>query len=208
MVKFVEYTTPKRKQNGPKKNKGNGLKAKLVTVPLSRAVSSSGPTATVQQELVIPVVKGASQFVLHPSTIPWLAAVAPSHQEWCLADLKVWYEPRVGTTTAGTVGFAVLPDFQDTAPISLASITRLSGSKRGAPWTPCVLSTPNNRWIQYASASAFAALSPTDKNVRSLGRIVVFADVDVDPAMILGNVYISYKPQNSLRKPTDPSTQT
>ncbi|QRW39198.1 coat protein [Apple virus E] len=213
MAKFVEFTTPKRKSNGAKKRNGNKKnqnnqnKMKTVTVPQTRTVRGSGPTTSVQQELMIQVKKGSSQFVLHPSAIPWLSAVAPSHQEWCLADLKIWYEPRVGTTTAGTVAFAVQADFQDKIPDTLSSITRLSGSKRGAPWTPYVLSSPSNRWVQYVSGSVFAGLNPEDKTHRSLGKVVYYADVDTDNDTVIGNIFISYKPQLSLRMPTDPSTQ-
>jgi len=210
MAKSAVYTTPKRKSNGAKKNNApKPLKARIVTVPQSKSVSGSGPSKATQQELVIPVVPGANQFTLHPSNIPWMSGVAPSHQDWCLAGLRVWYEPRVGTTTAGTVAFGILTDFQDTVPLSLASITRLSGSKRGAPWTPCVLSSPSNRWVPYVSGSAFANLSVEDKNARSLGRIVAYADCDasMDPATKLGNIFISYNPAQSLRKPTDPTLQ-
>lgn len=167
----------------------------------------SGPNLVQQQELILQVKKGASEFTLHPSSIPWLGTVAPSHQEWSLAGLKVWYEPRVGTTTAGTVAVAVVQDFSDTTPQSLSSITRLSGSKRGAPWTPFVLPSPKNRWVPYISKSGFDSLDAVEKQLRALGKVVVYADVDVDPAVVVGNVYVSYTPSGSLRSPTDPATQ-
>lgn len=204
MAKSQNYTTPKRKAGGRKKQNQNVRSVEVV--PLTRTVRGSGPTLATQQELVLQVKPGASQFVLHPSNIPWLAAVAPSHQEWSLAGLKVWYEPRVGTTTAGTVSAAILEDFSDTNPPSLTSITRLSGSKRGAPWTPFVLSAPRNRWVPYVSRAGFDAMDVTDKQTRSLGRIVVFADAD-NADVLLGNIFISYNPAGSLRKPTDPTLQ-
>jgi len=206
MAKSQNYTTPKRKAAGNKKNNRAG-KPSVVLAPVNRSVQGRGPTAQLQQELVLKVKKGPQQFVLHPSNIPWLAGVAPSHQDWCLANLKVWYEPRVGTTTAGTVSAAIQEDFADSQPPDLSSITRLSGSKRGAPWTPFVLSGPRNRWVPFVNKAAFDSLDSTEKASRSLGRIVVCADVDLDDTVTIGHVFISYSPTASLRKPTDPVLQ-
>lgn len=198
MAKLNKSTTQK---------KGAGKPRNVRTADTGKAVMGVGPTQTQQQELIIPVKNGAAEFTLHPSNIPWLANVAPSHQEWSLAGLRIWYEPRVGTTTAGTVAVALVQDFSDTTPQSLNSITRLSGSKRGAPWTPFVLSSPKNRWIPYISKLGFDLLTPVEKQLRALGKIVVFADVDLPADTVVGNIYISYIPGSSLRAPTDPSTQ-
>lgn len=204
MAKFQAYTTPKRK-NGKPKNKPKQTKVTLSQN--TRTVIANGPVQATQVELVLPVRKGAGSFTLHPSNIPWLKTVAPSHQEWSLSGLKVWYEPRVGATTPGTVSMGFLPDFSDTVPASLDSIIRLSGSKRGAPWTPYVFSVPKQTWHQYLKPADFENLSPTDKNERAAGRIVYFADTDTDNSTVLGNILISYNAANCLRKPTDPATQ-
>lgn len=204
MAKSQAYTTPKRRNAKPK---NKPVQYKVTLAPNSRTVVATGPAAQIQQELVLPVKKGAGAFTLHPSNIPWLKTVAPSHQEWSLSGLKVWYEPRVGSTTAGTVATAFLPDFSDTAPASLDSIIRLSGSKRGAPWTPSVLSIPKQTWHQYLKGADFAALSGTDMNTRAAGRIVYFADTDTDPAIVVGNIFISYDSSKCVRKPTDPNLQ-
>lgn len=180
-----------------------------VSARTNQAVMGRGPTTGKQQELVIEVVKGSNSFTLHPSQIAWLAQVAPSHQEWTLANLRIWYEPRVGTNTQGTVSLGTVADFQDLVPSSLASITRLTGSKRGAPWTPFVINAPPTKWCEYISSAGFEALNGTDKNSRALGRIFVFADMDSTfPAdEIVGRVYIEYDAMRSLRKPTDPTLQ-
>jgi len=204
MVKSQVYTTPKRKNAKPK---NKSVPRQVTLAPVTRAVVASGPTKQAQVELVLPVRKGAGSFTLHPSNIAWLKAVAPSHQEWTLSNLRVWYEPRAGSTTSGTVALGFLQDFSDTVPASLDSIIRLSGSKRGAPWTPSVFNVPKPKWYQYLKGDDFAALSATDKNTRAVGRIVYFADTDTDASMVLGNILISYVPTLSLRYPTDPSTQ-
>lgn len=54
--------------------------------------------------------------------------------------------------------------------------------------------------------ASFDALGGVDKGERSLGRIVTFADTD-DANLVLGHIYISYVPSESLRKPTDPALQ-
>lgn len=185
--------------------------ARTVSAPTSKTVMGRGPTMGQQQELVINVVKGMNDFTLHPAYIPWLAAVAPSHQEWCLSGLKIWYEPRVGTNVQGTVALGLLEDFQDNLPTSLESIIRLSGSKRGAPWTPFVINAPKQRWLAYSNKSDFesSTMNATDKNSRALGRIVVYADMDTafSATDVVGRVYIQYNALASLRKPTDPSLQ-
>lgn len=180
-----------------------------VSARTSQAVMGRGPTAGKQQEMVIEVKKGANSFTLHPSEIPWLAQVAPSHQEWTLSNLRIWYEPRVGTNTQGTVALGTVADFQDLVPSSIDSITRLSGSKRGAPWTPFVINAPPAKWCDYISSTGFEALNGTDKNSRALGRIFVFADMDISFSAddIVGRVYIEYDAMRSLRKPTDPKLQ-
>lgn len=205
MAKSQNYTTPKRKARGGVRN-GQRV-SKPVSAMTSQTVVGNGPEANSQQELILEVKAGAQEFLLHPSTIPWLAGVAPSHQEWCLAGVKMWYEPRVGTSTAGTVAVALLEDFQDTKPTTLPSLTRISGSRRGAPWTPFVLQSPRNRWVPYVSASVFDALDPVEKSLRSPGRVVYFADSDATAGTVLGNIFLSYNPQGSVRKPTDPGLQ-
>lgn len=201
----------------PKKVNNPAPRSRLVVAPTTRAVRASGPSNSQrQQELVIPVkvtngdVGGqtrqvAQEFILHPAYIPWLAQIAPSYQRWGLAGLKVWYEPRVSTSTNGTVAIAFVSDFKDATPTSLDQITRIKGSQRGAPWDKFNIPCQRSGTFEYTSQAAFDALSSDDKNTRALGRIVVFADMDAGFTDLAGRIYIEYSPV--LLDPTDPTLQ-
>jgi len=152
--------------------------------------------------MVIEVQKGFQSFTLHPDNIPWLSGIAPSYQRWGLNNLKVWYEPRVSTSTNGTVAMTVLSDFKDATPTSFQSLTSVTGAVRGAPWDKFTLSSPKYRTYEYTKV---APLSDEDKNDRVAGRIVTFADMDEGFTGIAGRIFIEFTP--NLVGPTDPTLQ-
>jgi len=148
----------------------------------------------------------AQEFTLHPTSIPWLAQIAPSYQKWGLQNLRVWYEPAVGTNTSGMVSMAILSDFKDATPISLQSLTSVSGAIRGAPWDKFTLSSPKYRTYDYVSD--FSGLTTEDKNARAAGRIVVLTDMNSSSSPegeTIGRIFLEYTPV--LVDPVDPTLQ-
>ncbi|QKN22673.1 hypothetical protein [Erysiphe necator associated tombus-like virus 5] len=201
------------RKNQPRKTQPKAPKrqTQFVVAPLTRAVRATVPSnLNRRQEEVIEVKAhqagtSALEFVIHPSNIPWLSGIAPSFQKWGLQGLRVWYEPRVSTSTSGTVSMAVLSDFKDATPLSLKSLTSLKGATRGAPWDKFTLSCPKYRLYEYASD--FQSLPTEDKNDRALGRIVVIADMDSSFPVgdVIGRIYLEYTPV--LIDPIDPTLQ-
>lgn len=189
-----------------KGNRGQGQKAKQVTMrvvaaPQTRAVRATAPSGQRQQCMVLEIKSGFQSFTLHPDNIPWMSAIAPSFQRWGMNNLRIWYEPRVSTSTNGTVAMAVLSDFKDATPTSFQSLTSVTGVTRGAPWDKFTLTSPKYRVFEYTKA---AGLSSEDLNTRAIGRIFTYADMD-DATVVAGRVYIEFTPV--LLNPTDPALQ-
>lgn len=194
--------------------KRNGLKMRqntqLIVAPTSRAVRSTVSSSPDRRlEMVIPVKKTTSvaqEFVLHPKEIRWFGGIAPSFQKWGMQNLKVWYEPRVSTSTNGTLTMAILSDFKDATPTSFQSLTSIKGAVRGAPWDKFKLQCPKYRAYDYIND--LSPLSGEDKNDRAIGRIVVFADMDESFGKddIVGRIFLEYTPV--FIDPIDPSLQT
>jgi len=209
-----------QKQNAAKaiqqkkgKQSGNSSRGpQLVRAPQNLSVRGTTPrSGSVHTEMIMAVKKGANQFVLHPDNIHWLKQVAPSFQRWRLSNLKMWYEPRVSTSTNGQVSMAFLSDFEDDIQSILTGIdglTRVGGSCRGAPWDKFNLNVPASRTCQYVNINKFSGMAGTDKNSRALGTLAVFADMDPEFSAdsVVGRVYLQYTP--ILTEPTDPATQT
>lgn len=204
----------RRKAQGQQKKKTSpDQRSQYVLAPQSRAVRAVVPSSKRNQVLALTVARPegtsgawAQEFVLHPTSIPWLAQIAPSYQRWGLQSLKVWYEPAVGTNTSGMVSMAILSDFKDATPISLQSLTSVSGAIRGAPWDKFTLSSPKYRTYDYVSD--FAGLTTEDKNLRAAGRIVVLADMSASaspPGDTIGRIFLEYTPV--LIDPVDPTLQ-
>lgn len=184
------------------------VNTQLIVAPTNRAVRSVVSSSLVRrQEMVIEVKKVAGdkvqEFVLHPSAIPWFGGIARSYQRWGMRDLRVWYEPRVATSTNGTVTMAVLSDFKDATPISFQSLTSTKGATRGAPWDRFTLSCPKYQTYEYIKD--LSQLSAEDKNSRAIGRIVTIADVDVSVDTVVGRIYLEYSPV--FIDPIDPELQ-
>ncbi|QKF95589.1 hypothetical protein 3 [Zizania latifolia tombusvirus] len=182
----------------------------VVRAPQSMSIRSSTPrSGEIRVEMVMEVRSGFNSFVLHPDNIHWLRGVAPSYQQWQLSNIKMWYEPRVATSTNGQVSMAFLEDFEDdTQSIrSLEGLTRISGACRGAPWDKLTLNPPRSKSINYVNLTKFNAMSGTDKNDRALGQLLAFADMDdsFPSSSVVGRVYLQYVPQ--LKGATDPATQ-
>lgn len=156
-----------------------------------------------------PVNKTDGSFILHPANLPWLKGVAKSYQRWNLTDLKVWYEPRVGTSTNGMIHLAHQQDLADGTPTTVAQISAISGSTRAAVWevNRRLLTPKRGKAMVYSSLSSFQSMDSSDQNDHSLGRISWVADVDAaqfsgtNPVPV-GYVWISYVPV--LMDPTDP----
>lgn len=179
----------------------------VVKAPTNKSVRMRGPTnqqGAKRQEIILDVTPGAHEFILHPAYIPWLDRIAPCFQKWGLSGMQVKYEPTVGTSTDGTVGFAVMEDFKDAIPQDLKSLSRVKHSQRGAPWDQYTLSCPKSRLCDYASKADFQALSPEDKNKRALGRIVVVTE-GISGDKSVGRLVLYYN--EKLVDPTDPLLQ-
>lgn len=190
-----------------RKGQGRRVNTQLIVAPTNRAVRSVVSSSQARrQEMVIEVKKQtdnkAQEFVLHPKEIPWFGGIAPSYQKWGMKDLRVWYEPRVATSTNGTVSMAILPDFKDATPISFQSLTSIKGAVRGAPWDRFTLTCPKFRAYDYIKD--LSQLSDEDRNGRAVGRIVVLADVDTTDT-IVGRIFLEYTPV--FIDPIDPRLQ-
>lgn len=204
----------RRKSPGlAKKKKNLDLRSQYVLAPQQHAVRAVVPNSKRNQVLALTVARPqgksgawAQEFVLHPTSIPWLAQIAPSYQRWGLQNLKVWYEPAVGTNTNGIVSMAILSDFKDATPTSLQSLTSVSGAIRGAPWDKFTLSSPKFKAYEYVSD--FNGLTTEDKNARAAGRIVVLVDMtdaSSPPGDPIGRIFMEYVPV--LQDPVDPNLQ-
>lgn len=212
-TKTTQATKAIRQRKTQVKPKKPSPSNRLVVAPTTRAVQARVPASlNRKQELVLPVRKTAQtggdmaqEFVLHPSNIPWLKNIAPSFQRWGLQNLKVWYEPRVSSSTNGTIGMAIISDFKDATPTSLQSLTSVKGSVRGAPWDKFTLSCPKYRTYEFVND--FPTLSSEDKNERALARIVAVADMDKEfgEGDLVGRIFIEYTPV--LVDPIDPLLQ-
>lgn len=148
-------------------------------------------------------------FTLHCGNLPWLKGVAKSYQRWNLTDLKVWYEPRVGTSTNGMIHLAHQLDLADATPATVAQISTISGATRSAVWevNRRLLTPKRGKAMLYSSLSSFQSMVSSDQNDHCLGRISWVADVDATQfaapnAAPVGYVWISYVPV--LLDPTDP----
>lgn len=198
----------KTKRQQQKQTKGKRQPA-VVHAPTSqsarRTTQNSGETHTILlTETVQNTSKGGPTIItIHPASLPWLQGVAPSFQRWRLNNVKIWYEPRVSTSTNGTVAMAFQKDFQDGIPQSRSSLVLSGGSTRSAIWDKCRLQVPPGPAREYCSLSNFNALSPTDKNDRALGRLFIWQDSDTE--ITGGYVYMSYTPV--LTGPIDPTLQ-
>jgi hypothetical protein len=190
-----------RKSSNGQGKKNKQASVQLVVAPQTRAIRATVPKSQRQQCMVLEIKKGFQSFTLHPDNIPWMAAIAPSFQRWGMNNLRIWYEPRVSTSTNGTVAMAVLSDFKDATPTSFQSLTSVMGVTRGAPWDKFTLSSPKYQVYEYTKV---AGLSAEDLNTRALGRIFTYADMD-DDTTVAGRVYIEFTPV--LLDPTDPSLQ-
>jgi len=193
-----------KRSGGTKRNN-----IQLIVAPTQRAVRSTVTSSPVRrQEMVIPVKKTtdkAQEFVLHPKEIPWFGGIAPSYQRWGMQNLKVWYEPRVSTSTNGTISMAFLSDFKDDTPTSFQSLTSIRGAVRGAPWDKFTLACPKYRAYDYTKD--LSPLSNEEKNDRAIGRIVVIADMDDDfsASNVVGRIFLEYTPV--FIDPIDPTLQ-
>lgn len=154
--------------------------------------------------------KSSGSFILHSGNIPWMSGVAKSYQRWNLSDLRVWYEPRVGTSTNGMVHMAHQVDLADAIPTTVAQISAISGATRATVWdTNRKLVVPRRqKAMVYSSPSSFQLMDSVVQNEHCLGRISWFADVDssqfagTSPSPV-GYIWISYTPV--LLDPTDPT---
>lgn len=199
----------KTKQQQQKKKGGRKYQNAVVRAPTSQSARRTTQNSGEQQTILLTETKrntdstGPTIVTIHPASLPWLQGVAPSYQRWKLNSVKIWYEPRVSTSTNGTISMAFQKDFQDGTPKTRSSLILSEGSTRSAIWDQCRLQVPPGPAREYCSLSSFNALSPTDKNDRALGRLFVWQDTDAD--MTGGYVYMSYTPV--LTGPVDPSTQ-
>lgn len=197
-----------RKIANPKKNNGRQAKSAVVRAPTSLSVRRTTPSSGKQQVCFITdVKKGMTPFSLHPGNIPWLKGVCPSYQKWRLHNVRIWYEPRLSTSTNGTVALGILQDYADTPPTSLGQLTTTAGSSRAAVWDKVSITVPAGKLRQYCSLSSFQDLGNEDKNERAAGVVYFYADLDTafSDKDVVGRLYISYVPE--LVGPTDPSLQ-
>nr|UUV42654.1 MAG: coat protein [Tuatara cloaca-associated tombusvirus-1] len=199
-------TMAKTKKQQKQQTKGKRQNV-VVRAPTSqsarRTTQNSGETQTILLLDTSLTRDTPLTFEIHPANLPWLKGVAPSYQRWKLNNVKIWYEPRVSTSTNGTVAMAFQKDFQDGIPKTFQSLILSAGSTRSAIWDTCRIQVPPGQAKEYCSLSNFNALSPTDKNDRSLGRLFVWQDSDTD--LKGGHVYMSYTPV--LSGPIDPTLQ-
>jgi len=198
--------TKQQKKQQPSR-KGQSV---VVRAPTSQSARRTTQNSGDTQTILLAETKrnspadGPTIVTIHPGALPWLQGVAPSFQRWKLNNVKIWYEPRVSTSTNGTIALAFQRDFQDGTPRTRSSLILSEGSTRSAIWDkPRPLQVPPGPAREYCSLSSFNALSPTDKNERALGRLFIWQDSDAD--MVGGYVYMSYTP--SLTGPVDPTTQ-
>lgn len=199
----------KSKNNNSKKSpkRGNAV----VRAPTSISVNAVTPRGGARQEMLMASVNQTSgNFTLHTGNIPWMSGVAKSYQRWNLSDLRVWYEPRVGTSTNGMVHLAHQQDLSDATPTTVAQISAISGATRATVWdTNRKLVVPRRaKAMVYSSPSNFRSMDSSVQNEHCLGRISWIADVDASqfsgtsPAAV-GYIWISYIPV--LLDPTDPT---
>lgn len=176
----------------------------------SISVRGTIPTGGSRQEAMIMPVKGRSgSFILHAGGINWLKGVAKSYQRWNLSDLKVWYEPRVGTSTNGVVHLAHQLDLSDVTPTTVDQISAISGATRAAVWEVNRRTVVPRRAkaVVYSSPSSFLSMDSADQNDYCLGRVSFVADVDenqfsaTNPVPV-GYIWVSYNPV--LLDPVDP----
>jgi len=176
----------------------------------SISVRGTIPAGGSRQETMIMPVKGNSgSFILHCAGINWLKGVAKSYQRWNLSNLKVWYEPSVGTSTNGVVHLAHQLDLADATPTSVDQISAISGASRAAVWEDNrrLVVPKRGKAMAYSSPSNFQLMDSSDQNDHCLGRVCFVADVDAnqfsatDPVPV-GYVWISYNPV--LLDPIDP----
>lgn len=196
-----------------KQKKGGKQKQKAAPVVVVRAPTSvgvkgntprSGPVQFTQLlELQVTADQHVQTWDLLPCNLDWLSGVCQSYQRWKLSNIKIWYEPRVGTNTSGMLAMAVQSDYADATPTSLRKLITSAGAVRGPVWDKLTLQVPEGKARFYCSKTAFDAMGPSDKNDRSLGRLVTY--LDFDTAVTAGYVYMSYTVQ--LLDPCDPSTQ-
>lgn len=195
--------TKQQKKQATRKNQRVVVRAPT-SQSARRTTQNSGDTQTILLAETSRNTDAPTIVTIHPASLPWLQGVAPSFQRWKLNNVKIWYEPRVSTSTNGTIAMAFQRDFQDGTPKTRSSLILSEGSTRSAIWDkPKPLQIPPGPAREYCSLSNFNALSPTDKNERALGRLFIWQDSDA--AMVGGYVYMSYTP--SLTGPVDPTTQ-
>lgn len=195
--------TKQQKKQATRKNQRVVVRAPT-SQSARRTTQNSGDTQTILLAETKRNTSGPTIVTIHPASLPWLQGVAPSFQRWKLNNVKIWYEPRVSTSTNGTIAMAFQKDFQDGTPKTRSSLILSEGSTRSAIWDkPRPIQVPPGPAREYCSLSSFNDLSPTDKNDRALGRLFIWQDTDAE--MVGGYVYMSYTP--SLTGPVDPTTQ-
>lgn len=192
---------PKNKQNQKRSNAGSRAQTSI-------SVRGTTPRGGARQELLMAAVNSRDgSFTLHCAQIPWLRGVAKSYQRWNLSDLKVWYEPRVGTSTNGVVHLAHQLDLSDATPKTVGQISAISGASRAAVWDLKTLTVPKAKPMVYVSQSNFLSMEESLQNTHCLGRISWVADVDAgqfvgqEPVPV-GYIWISFVPV--LLDPIDP----
>lgn len=138
---------------------------------------------------------------IHVASLPWIKDVAKNYQRWGMRNVKIWYEPSVGTQTQGTVHLVMLRDFADADPSTPVQFMNFNGAQRRSVGAKMVLPTFNTKSFLYCSRDKFDLYSETDKNDRAAGKVQVLiegvpttGDGSVQPTMLIGRVYMEFIP--------------
>ncbi|QZB01307.1 coat protein [Paris virus 2] len=123
----------------------------------------------------------------------WLPAQARLWSEYSWNHLWFSYTPSCSTQTSGNVVLVVSLDYYDAIPTALSSLSSNHGACVSPPYNS-IYNVPvrtTNKVFRYVGSSAFDALSISDANVYSVGRLLVGTTAG-DPSVTWGLLRAHY----------------
>lgn len=156
----------------------------------------------------------AAVFPLIPAQLNWLGGLALSFSKFRWNRLRVFYLPAVGTGSSGRIASSLIYDGADVLPTKMSALIAGYRATFGPVWAgqsgfdstnpfanhsdmvhlDLDCSKLAKRYYPYTSATNYAGLSTSDKNIYSPAELLVGSEgITTGTSTNVGSFYVSYE---------------
>jgi len=199
-----------KKRNGKNRRQNKKRNGKVkVTLPATQGyrVSNINPLQRLRlknrefiMELTAPVGGTGDMTIieLNPGmseAFPWLSRIANAFESYTLNRLSFEYVPAVGTSTDGSIFFAVDYDpTDDDSKLSITKLAQFAGSLKAPLWsTKLQLNCPKRDLARRKSYfTRGAGLEQSKRGLFDVGQLIMYLNSSLTAGQYFGDLYVNY----------------